>query len=741
MATWKDLEGSVRRAAGSIWPATFASRLVHGRQIDAYAEIDSKNHVAIEVTEKKDIKKIQEDINKLVHVRNVNFSAGYIVTTCICVTSYDPTPAMINVGIGINIEIVSIEDFQSRFLPFDRYRSARDAAPFGSAIDPITGTKDTKEYVVVGLTAENGSALTANTVVETVSAGRVVVLVGEYGTGKSKCVEYVFNRLSQTAWSALRFPVAIDLRRCWGLKDGYEILARHLKDIGLPEAIDAFQKAYANGMLILLLDGFDELGVQLWSDDSSALKSMRADALAGVRDLVSKQRGGVLVAGRDHYFDGNDEMIAALGLANISSQLVRSNDEFSYTEIAEFMSKNGYAEDIPEWLPRKPLSCEFFLRVLNDTGSIIDSELDPIQFWNMLLNAICEREAKIHSSFDVDIIKRILVEVASTTRNKATNVGPISLSDIQLAFERVVGHAPIDQASALLQRLPGLGRVAADSDERRFVDTYLLDGLRATDVIYILDRKDSRAPQQNWLNPLGESGLLICGRNISELNLIEESIGYCRANSTSQNQTLILDIVCSILLSGVNDIDFGNLHVDGGYASVVDLSHSRVRDLQIVNSLIDRCIVERASVSGLTLKKNHIGVLEGISSPSAVPSWLGGNEIGKYSSIATTSRIKAANLLPAQKVLITILRKTFFQKGSGRKEEALLRGLGKLVKQASLDKLLSKLISENLLRKEKGDSGILYIPIRSNAGRAGAMLAELTLSKDTVWQYASSLEK
>lgn len=94
---------------------------MHGRQIDAYAHIDEKHHVAIEVTEKKDIKKIQEDINKLVHVRNVNFNNGFITTDCLCITSYIPTPAMLAAGKQINIDILSIDDFQARFLPFDTY--------------------------------------------------------------------------------------------------------------------------------------------------------------------------------------------------------------------------------------------------------------------------------------------------------------------------------------------------------------------------------------------------------------------------------------------------------------------------------------------------------------------------------------------------------------------------------------------------------------------------------------------
>jgi hypothetical protein len=88
---------------------------------------------------------------------------------------------------------------------------------------------------------------------------------------------------------------------------------------------------------------------------------------------------------------------------------------------------------------------------------------------------------------------------------------------------------------------------------------------------------------------------------------------------------------------------------------------------------------------------------------------------------------------------VTVLRKTFFQKGSGRKEEALLRGLGQLVKAGDLDRIVGKLIKEGLLTKQRGDSGDLYVPVRSEARRAGKIIAELSLSKDPIWIFTSEL--
>ena len=60
--------------------------------------------------------------------------------------------------------------------------------------------------------------------------GRQVVLLGNYGTGKSRCIQEMFH---ETATDCPVYPVAIDLRENWGLKRGPEIIRRHFDDLGL----------------------------------------------------------------------------------------------------------------------------------------------------------------------------------------------------------------------------------------------------------------------------------------------------------------------------------------------------------------------------------------------------------------------------------------------------------------------------------------------------------------------------
>lgn len=86
-----------------------------------------------------------------------------------------------------------------------------------------------------------------------------------------------------------------------------------------------------------------------------------------------------------------------------------------------------------------------------------------------------------------------------------------------------------------------------------------------------------------------------------------------------------------------------------------------------------------------------------------------------------------------------MIRKIFFQPGAGRKESALLRGMGMSVNKRLGEKILSKLQDEGLITQHKGDEGPIYKAVRKETGRINKMLTDLTLSKDPVWQYISNL--
>jgi hypothetical protein len=178
---------------------------------------------------------------------------------------------MRNVGNTINISVMSIE-FRAQYIPADKYCLKRETVPFGSAVDPESGGKDTKRYAPVSFLLQGSTETDASAVIDLLKRKKPVILTGEYGTGKSKFLEWIFGKLVETAWSELNFPLSIDLRSCWGLRDRYEIIRRHLLDLGLDECIEPMNKAYNEGLLTLLIDGFDEMGIQVWTDNDLAPK-------------------------------------------------------------------------------------------------------------------------------------------------------------------------------------------------------------------------------------------------------------------------------------------------------------------------------------------------------------------------------------------------------------------------------------------------------------------------------------
>ena len=160
-------------------------------------------------------------------------------------------------------------------------------------------------------------------------------------------------------------------------------------------------------------------------------------------------------------------------------------------------------------------------------------------------------------------------------------------------------------------------------------------------------------------------------------------------------------------------------------------SNSIIAELDITNCqfghecIIKDCIIEK---------------IIGVSNSSGLPNGIRDNEIDTFQSINTNAKVRAANLKPAQEILITILRKVVnnIKKGNGRKEEALLRGLAEKDKKLR-DKILNKLLTEDILSKHQGDEGYIYSPNRKESNRVKKLLDELTLSDDPLWTYVSNL--
>ena len=742
MATWNNLEDRVREIAAHIYGYSCKAERVAGVDIDAVVRIDREIVILIEVTERRDLQKTRDDVIKLQTAKTALLAQG-ILARCFCVVNGSVTDGMVEAGKPHNINVLSLDDFTKQFFDFDRYRTAREAAAFGSAVNPLTGKKDDTQYVSVTYRVDGAKAdISSSKIAEYLKAGRKIILLGEYGSGKSRCIKEVFSEIAKTSSSDMMFPVAIDLRESWGLRRSSELLRRHFTDLGLDSIQSNAVRAMGAGSLVVMLDGFDEIGSQAWSNDDQKLRGIRAQALAGVKDLVSKSNDqGILITGREHYFPSNEEMFSALGLDARHATVIRCKDEFSDEELEEYFNERGIDVDIPAWLPRRPLICQTISDLpAEDLERMFGAEGQEVAFWDHFMNVLCVRDARINAAFDAKSIFQVLVHLARITRVKSANVGPISLADAQKAFEAAVGQMPVEEASVMLQRLPSLGRLSAESNDRQFIDTYILDGLRGRDVAALAKgREDERAIvlSSSWINPLDDLGqrILADSTQLSRTELLE----FAKRACGSKNSVLAADMIASLARGDGDAVDFGGSKLIGGEFLRLDLSSRSVKNLTIADSVIISLVLPKSQQSQITIENTLAERVYGVASHNGLPAWARNLKAEHFDSVENVARIRRIGLEPGQEILVAIIRKTFFQKGAGRKEEALVRGLGKIAAPGVRDKVLNMLLRENLLEKFKGNEGWVYAPVRAHAGRMKRMMDELKLSTDEIWIEAGKL--
>ncbi len=732
---WATHEDQVRGIASFLYGQPCLPRKVGGVDIDGVIDIDEETIILIEMTKRKDLAKIREDVIKLNTAKAAAWVEGGKQARCWCVIEGGVTDAMTKAAAPHHIKVVSVETYAKTFFDFKRYRIARMASPFGSAVDPLTGIRDDTEYVPVKYVVYGTSVeVDADQIAAWLRDAKRIVLTGEYGGGKSRCIREVFRKLSETAVEEMIFPVAIDLRESWGLRRATELVRRHFADVGLEQKSDQAVAALRNDCLTFLLDGFDEIGSQAWSNDSKKLRAIRAQALEGVRNLVEATTCGILITGREHYFPSNEEMFVALGFRRENSILLQCKQEFTQEELQDYFDSRHIEVAIPAWLPRRPLICQTITALSpDDLESMFGLGDNEIEFWHHFIDVLCARDARIRGAFDPDTIRGILTHLARLTRTKAANVGPVSLADMQRAFEAVVGQTPVEEASIMLQRLPSLGRLSAESNDRQFVDGYILDGLRAGDVALLASSPEPVLQEvliSKWLNPLDVLGSRIlaehAGVTLSGLIRLAQ-------RSAISNPVLACDIVAALLQMNNQPIDFKGLVVDGGHFIVLDLRLRKVSGLRLSNCTFGSLILPQIAPEATTITSGLAERIYGVSSRSGLPAWISDFSSDSYDSTASVAGIRRIGLSASHEVLVTIIRKTFFQRGSGRKEEALLRGLGKFASTTETDKVIRLLIGEKLLTRFKGSEGWVYAPERTHSGRMKKMMQELNSSDDELW--------
>jgi energy-coupling factor transporter ATP-binding protein EcfA2 len=635
---------------------------------------------------------------------------------------------------------MSIKEFGKKLFNYQDYQYLRLKKPFGSAVNPFSGEIDVTPYAQVTYSGDKGEDYTLEDIAGLIGKNRHVVLLGAYGTGKSRCVQEVFRILSNNTDKNFQFPIAINLKENWGLKRAAEIITRHLSDLGLSGQIDYLMKIYKENSVCFLLDGFDEIGAQTWSDNPEKLKDIRYVSLQGVRNLVEDVTGGVLIVGREHYFNSDEEMIKCLGLSKKNPVIIRCKTEFSTQEMESYLTDRKINISVPSWLPKRPLICQVVAEFnIVDAEKIFSSSEGEIEFWELLINTICEREAKINPVLDPIVIKKVLTRLSRISRCKVNDYGPITLQEIYRAFEDCTGIHTTDETAIMLQRLPGLGRIGPESLDRQFVDIYLLDGLRAEDLVDSIGVLDLSIIDENWQNPLRFFGLRYVGAKLLIEGNRQAFSSYFNKASNRRNKILLGDIVASMAKLSDLEIDFNNCVIDGTIIAELDLSIAIINNIKFTDSIIEVLNIENNLASNVYFSKCIIMQLSGVSSLRGLPLWIEECSIEKYQTVHTVSRIRDADFNAAQLILLTFIRKLFLQPGSARKESALLRGLGDAANKKLAEKIIKILIKEDIVSTADGQEGLLYVPNRSKAQRMKQIMDRLSLSDDRIWHSVSQL--
>ncbi len=730
---WQDVEDQVRRIAELHWNAPCRPEDIDGVKFDAVIRVSSDEMVAIEITKEDNLGKLRGDVNKLSGLRFANFNRQ-VFTRCYFVTEHE-TSSLKAFGASQHVNVLSAEEFAEMFLGTRDYNFQRPLKDFGSSVDPVTGLPDTAKYTPIRYVREHdASRMTSSDVATLISSGRKIVLLGEFGSGKSRCIREVFEQLKPH--SQISPTLAINLRENWGLPTFDLIIRNHFGALGLSAFADDMVKLVGQGRVKLLLDGFDEIGSQSWTGEAARLKEIRRKSLVGVRDLISKCRNaGLLIAGREHYFSSGEEMAECLGLDS-EFDIFKCPDEFTDSEMLDYITNNTELPSAPEWMPKKPLICQLFTKLDKvDFDRITTGKHGEVEFFDNFLDALAKREQRIHGSIDPAILKGVLLNLAVRTRAK-NDLEELSPAEINEAFYEVSGHTPLDESAVMLQRLPYLGRVGSGNPNRTFIDEYAKSGLRGIALIDAIYKNDKSLLTARWHKSIGDFGARVVSSKVSHWNDVRKFGRLCASHG---NHQVLCDIVCGEMELHKDDYNFGGISVENSFVSTWDFSGKRIKGLQVDNCIVGAIELEDSEFDGCSFKASEFVKVSGVASKGAMPSAFADScEYITFTDVDVSSRISSLPISSQHKTLLMIVQKLFFQRGKARKEEALLRGSSVFWDNSAASLAIRYMLRNGIIREAPGKSGKLYAPCLEYKARMRKLKDGMSTSGDELWSAVSS---
>ncbi len=488
------------------------------------------------------------------------------------------------------------------------------------------------------------------------------------------------------------------------------------------------------------------------------LKQVRHNTIEAVRRFLdeSPRDAPVLVAGRASYFDNEEECLRALGISRDTASIFSLND-FSEDQIRVFLKRLGVHGELPHWLPSRPLLVGY-LAIRGALELRGNRQNDPGSGWNELLGHVCEREARTHEAVDATAVRQIIEHLASVARSKGGLAAPLTPADMTAAYRHVVGFDPDQKAETLLMRLPGLGIAPEGEGSRAFIDTDFGGAAAAGDVVRFIRNPygNGDAPITFVKEVLPDVGVSVTATQVLDENLPHEKI-YVGLNSAIvqgdkavPEHGLAADIV-KLIATGLFSPpkEAPKVAIDGVIFDELDLTNSAsgLAGVTLRDCMIGTLFLPQDPSEDLTLPmflRSEIEHIEGRAAARELrPGMFIDCKIAAFSELPSTNAaiLDDKSLEPGVKALVTVLRKLFLQKGSGRKENAFFRGVPGLTQKtisAVLD-LVAK--ADYAQRVKRGGSEALWTPNRRMTGRVRMILLSPRTSTESIVYAARSIHQ
>lgn len=731
--TPSEFEEMVSSVARALWNQDGGSEHLGGTNIDGVYRTWEVTHL-VEATIEKSIKKVRDDVAKMKTARPAEERSGRLVQAWMVVYEI-PSPDQKEVARTNSVNLVTFDQFRQKLINAERYVKAREDHRFGSANNPITGDFRKLTYTPVGVHQEcdDGSVVTLslNAMMDLMCEGRVIVVLGEYGTGKSITLREAFKKLASGTRTGGPVPLAVNLREHWGQSDGAEVLHRHARIIGFDEP-EQLVRAWRGGRAALLLDGFDELAMQSWSPAMADLSNVRRLSVACVADFIKNRHSGcgVLVAGREEYFNSRSELRRAFGLPS-DAVFIRLRD-LEFSAARDYVAKLGYTTVLPDWVPRRPL----FLTYLVASGLLeklqtIDGLEGPAIAWRSLIDRVCEREAEQAAILDADVVKSILERLASFARTTTLGIGPIMEEQNRQAFRESTGYDPQADSMNLLMRLPGLTARNLDDGSRFFVDVDFLSALSAGDVVRsAVSPRNPAFDSNKWNHPLSGIGVSVAWSTLRDSRMSTENVLSAATTLSETGQNMLAMDLLRVAQAAAEDsagdaalepLDCRDMYIAGAECDVLDLETVPLKSVSFMDCLIHVLRLPTSEPEAVRIIRCTIERVEGASSAAALPSWVEKCDCLAFDEMGTTAGIMRSKLSEAEKVALTILKKLYVQSGHGRTEGSLFRGLDQK-HQMLVKPVLAALVQEELAVGTRKGIGS-WMPVSDSAERALGLVA------------------